>query len=68
MAPAFLGNCVCVDDTISRDVLGARRAGYQLAIRIEHAPLNGLGSQETAPDFVINDMNELLRVLESDIK
>jgi putative hydrolase of the HAD superfamily len=62
------GDCVYIGDTISRDVLGARRAGYQLAIRIEHAPLDGLGSQEAVPDFVLNDMIELLRVLESGVR
>ena len=45
-------------DTVSRDVIGARRAGYRLAIRIEHAPLDGQGSQEAVPDFVIRNMYE----------
>ncbi|MDH4136973.1 MAG: HAD family hydrolase, partial [Anaerolineae bacterium] len=61
------GDCVHIGDTISRDVLGARRAGYRLAIRIEHAPLDGQGSQEAVPDFVISNMTDLLKVLEGEM-
>ncbi len=62
------GDCVHIGDTISRDVLGARRAGYRLAIRVKHAPLDGLDSHEAMPDFVLNNVNELLKVLEDEIR
>lgn len=62
------GSCVHIGDKISRDVLGARRAGYRLAIQIEHLPLEGQESPDVVPDFVLRNMNELLDVLEDEMK
>lgn len=55
--------CVHIGDKVSRDVLGAQRAGYRLAIQIEHPPIDGPDSHDAVPDFVLRDMNELLDVL-----
>lgn len=62
------GSCVHIGDKISRDVLGARRAGYRLAILIEHLPLEGQESPDVVPDFVLRNMNELLPILEDETK
>ena len=58
--------CVHIGDKISRDVLGARRAGYRLAIQIEHPPIDGPENCNAVPDFVLRDMRELLGVLEDE--
>jgi putative hydrolase of the HAD superfamily len=52
--------CIYVGDRIARDVLGARRAGFQAAIQILH-DYNHLESDVGAtPDAVISNMSELL--------
>ena len=61
------GACVHIGDKVSRDVLGARRAGYRLAIQIEHPPLEGQDSHDAVPDFVIRNMDELMDVLEDEM-
>ncbi len=61
------GACVHIGDKVSRDVLGARRAGYRLAIQIEHLPVDGPESHDVVPDFVLHNMNELLDVLEDEM-
>jgi putative hydrolase of the HAD superfamily len=64
------GMCVFVGDRVSRDILGARRAGYRLAIQIRH----GFGADDDdpdagpAPDAVLNDMTELVGILEKDMR
>jgi putative hydrolase of the HAD superfamily len=63
------GMCVFVGDRVSRDILGARRAGYRLAIQIRH----GFGTddddpnQGPAPDAVLDDMTELVGILEKEL-
>ncbi len=61
-------NCAYIGDTISRDVLGARRAGFRLAIRIAHWPLAGPDSQEMRPDYDIQSFDELLPLLAEELK
>ena len=57
------GACVFVGDVISRDILGANRAGYRLAIQIKH-PYNRHDPDEGAiPDAIIENMEELLPIL-----
>ena len=62
--------CVFVGDRVSRDILGARRAGYRLAIQVRH----GFGAddddpnQGPAPDAVLDDMTELVGILEKDVR
>ncbi len=55
--------CIYIGDRISRDILGARRAGYRLAIQIRHTFAHGEADVGATPDLVLNDMNELLDVL-----
>jgi putative hydrolase of the HAD superfamily len=57
--------CAYVGDTISRDVIGARRAGYGLAIQIESfrtAQIDG-GTDGVQPDAVIYDLMEVVELL-----
>jgi len=57
--------CAYVGDTVSRDVSGARRAGYGLAIQIKSF-LTGKADKITdtePPDAVIRDLREVLGVL-----
>jgi HAD superfamily hydrolase (TIGR01509 family)/HAD superfamily hydrolase (TIGR01549 family) len=59
--------CVHIGDKVSRDVLGARRAGYRLVLQIEHLPVDGPDSHDAVPDFVLRNMNQLLDVLEDEM-
>ena len=59
-------NCAYVGDTISRDVIGARRAGYGLAIQIKSF-LTNKADKETdvePPDAIIQDLWELVGLME----
>ena len=56
--------CVYVGDRISRDILGARRAGYALAVQIRHDYKEGDDPDEPAPNAVIEDMRQLTAILQ----
>jgi len=60
------GACAHIGDKVSRDVLGARRAGYRLAIQVEHPPIDGPEGHDAVPDFVLRNMSELLDMLEDE--
>lgn len=55
--------CVYVGDRIVRDVEGARRAGFGLAVQIRHDFDHGENDTGFTPDAVINNMAELLNIL-----
>ena len=57
--------CAHVGDKISRDILGARRAGLGLAVLIAHPPVDGIEPSEPAPDAFIQDLGGLVEVLET---
>jgi putative hydrolase of the HAD superfamily len=57
-------HCVYVGDLITRDIVGARRAGYRLAVQIRHAFNRDEPEVGATPDAVIEDMNDLLTLLE----
>jgi putative hydrolase of the HAD superfamily len=62
MPPAV---CAYVGDTISRDVVGARRSGYGLAIQIKSF-LTDKSDQESdteQPDVVIHDLTQVVNVV-----
>jgi putative hydrolase of the HAD superfamily len=56
-------DCIYVGDRIARDILGARKAGFNLAIQINHDFEHGEEDDGATPDFVINQMTELLDIL-----
>jgi HAD superfamily hydrolase (TIGR01549 family) len=55
--------CVYVGDRIVRDIEGAQRAGFGLAIQIKHDFEHGENDTGFTPDAVICNMNELLDIL-----
>jgi len=57
--------CAYVGDTISRDVIGARRAGYGLAIQIRSflTSKSDLGVDSVPPDAVIQDLRQVVDLL-----
>lgn len=62
------GACVYVGAKINRDILGARRAGFRLAVQIRHSFSNDEPDDGPAPDAVIDNMRELLPILETEIE
>lgn len=60
--------CLYVGDRIARDILGARRAGYRLAVQITHDYEHGEPDEGATPDYVINRMTELLGILQDDLR
>ena len=59
--------CVYVGDRISRDIVGARKAGYRLAIQIRHDFKHGENDEGATPDAVITQMTELLDILRAEL-
>jgi putative hydrolase of the HAD superfamily len=55
--------CVYVGDRVVRDIDGARRAGFGLAIQIRHNFEHGENDKGYTPDAVIDNMTELLNIL-----
>lgn len=57
--------CAYIGDRIARDIEGARRAGFGLAIQIEHDFEHGENDEGAAPDAVVKSMSEVLDILRS---
>ena len=57
--------CAYVGDTISRDVIGARRAGYGLAIQIRSFLTDKAdrGTDSAQPDAIIRDLLEVVHLV-----
>jgi putative hydrolase of the HAD superfamily len=60
--------CIYIGDRIARDVVGAKRAGFKLAVQIKHDFNHGESDEGATPDLVVNDMNEFLEVLRSEYR
>lgn len=60
--------CLYVGDRIARDILGARKAGFRLAVQIKHDFDHGEVDEGATPDFVINQLTELLDILQNDLQ
>jgi putative hydrolase of the HAD superfamily len=58
--------CVYVGDRIARDIEGARRAGFGMAIQIRHEFDHGEDDRGATPDAVIGNMNKLVDVLHAE--
>jgi len=56
-------DCIYIGDRIARDILGARKAGFNLAIQINHDFEHGEEDDGATPNYVINHMTELLDIL-----
>lgn len=55
--------CAYIGDRIARDIEGARRAGFGLAIQIQHDFEHGENDEGPAPDAVVRSMSEVLDIL-----
>ena len=58
--------CIYIGDRIARDIVGAKRAGFKLAIQIQHDFKHGEQDDGATPDLILTNMTELLDVLRSD--
>lgn len=58
--------CAYVGDRIVRDIIGARKAGYKLAIQIVHDFNHGEQDEGAIPDAVIHQMGELLSIIQAE--
>jgi putative hydrolase of the HAD superfamily len=61
------GQCVYVGDRIARDIEGARRAGFGMAIQIRHDFNHGEDDRGATPDAVISNMTRLLDILHAEV-
>jgi HAD superfamily hydrolase (TIGR01509 family) len=57
------GECAYIGDRIARDIIGARKAGYRLAVQICHDFDHGEEDSGATPDAIIDQMTELLEIL-----
>ena len=57
--------CLFVGDRINRDILGAQRAGFGLTVQINHVYNHHESDLGATPDFVIDQMTELVDILKS---
>jgi putative hydrolase of the HAD superfamily len=57
--------CAYVGDRIARDILGSRRAGFGLAIQIQHDFDHGEEDHGANPDAIITSLTELVDLLET---
>lgn len=62
------GQCVYIGDRIVRDILGARRAGFRLAVQIQHDFDHGEVDEGSTPDAVVKNMDEFLQILKQEVK
>lgn len=68
LASVPTGRSLYVGDRIARDVAGARRAGFALAVQIINDFDHGEDDEGPQPDAVIHSMDELLDLLQSQEK
>jgi HAD superfamily hydrolase (TIGR01509 family) len=55
--------CIYIGDRISRDIVGAKRAGFKLAIQIKHDFNHGESDEGATPDLILTNMTDLLEIL-----
>jgi HAD superfamily hydrolase (TIGR01509 family) len=58
--------CIYIGDRISRDIVGAKRAGFKLAIQIKHDFNHGESDEGATPDLILSNMTELLEILQKE--
>lgn len=57
--------CLHIGDRITRDILGAKRAGFGLTVQIKHVHNHHEPDIGATPDYVIDQMTELVDILRS---
>lgn len=60
------GACAYIGDKINRDIVGARRSGFRLAVQIKHKYDDGIKDEGAIPDAIIENMLELIPILEAE--
>ncbi len=68
LANSPTGACAYVGDKINRDVLGAKKAGFTLAVQVKHDFDDGEKDGGAVPDAVIDDLSGLLPLLEDALR
>ncbi|MCJ7676155.1 MAG: HAD family hydrolase, partial [Anaerolineales bacterium] len=66
LAEAPTSACAYVGDRVSRDIKGARAAGYGLAIQIRHDFHHGEDDDGAVPDATIDSLTELIEILHTE--
>jgi len=66
LAGSPTGDCAYIGDKINRDIVGARRSGFRLAVQIKHKYDDGIKDEGACPDAIIENMMELLPILEAE--
>ena len=60
------GACAYIGDKINRDIVGAKRSGFRLAIQIKHKYDDGIEDRGATPDAIIENMKDLIPILETE--
>lgn len=63
LVKAPTSECIYIGDRIARDVLGAKRAGFHMAIQIVHDFNHGEQDEGAKPDAIIHSMTELIDIV-----
>jgi len=58
--------CAYIGDKINRDIIGARRSGFRLAVQIKHKYDDGILDEGAIPDAIIENMQEIIPILEAE--
>ncbi|PKO13536.1 MAG: hypothetical protein CVU39_18610 [Chloroflexi bacterium HGW-Chloroflexi-10] len=65
MANVATSECLYVGDRVERDIKGARKAGYGMAVQIEHDFKHGEDDSGPVPDAIITNMSELIALVKN---
>lgn len=65
LAAVPASQCLYIGDRIARDIVGARRAGYAVAVQIVHNFAHGEQDEGAQPDAVIHDLMELVGIIQA---
>ena len=63
LADVPTSSCIYIGDRIARDILGAKSAGFRMAIQILHDYEHREEDEGATPDAIISDMTELVDIL-----
>lgn len=66
LAKVSTSHSIYVGDRITRDILGAKKAGYRLAVQIRHDYKHGELDEGSTPDAIIDLMSELIAIIENE--
>lgn len=61
-------SCAYVGDKINRDIVGAKRSGFRLAVQIKHEYDDGFKDEGAIPDAIIRNMEELIPIIKDEME